>query len=292
MDQALLGLGELHVAREIVRDLEVDEAMDEILPAGLVLGMAALLGVEDQADVGIEGVVGARHEVAHVLLHPLVALREVDLDVVENLALAALHGEEHALEPGAQTRDLVREVERLRGVDALDIGVDRALAQLGVESAEADVALEQVLDQLPAAGAVELRRCEHLGPGGPGPSDEHERQQASDRADRPAVGRGPERVRDPTDMDEAFAHHCSHDRDRRWSRQVHRRIRVDFHSAPGPGELSPAKTSYARRPEIRECARPECNSPATVTDRPKGVRNASGTRPNPAQTSPNEAKRR
>ncbi len=142
-----------------------------------------------------------------------------------------------------------REVERLRRVDALDVGVDGALAQLGIESAEADVTLEQVLDQLPAARAVELLRREYLGPGGSGHSEEHERHEGrpSGRAWLRAAG-----VRSGFEIRGTQT---------RLGRIIPPMIetssgivrfpggsRADFHSAPWAGELSPVVTSYARRP--------------------------------------------
>jgi len=166
MDQLLLRLVELHVAAQIVGHLEVDEAFEQAQAIDIILGMAALVGVEDQTYVRIERVVLARYVGGHLVFHALVAPVEIALDIVEEFALAVLDREEHALQLTAQLLDLGAEEEGLRGIDAIDIGVDRSLAEFAVETAKTDMTLEQALDQIPAPGAGQLRRTERHRPRG------------------------------------------------------------------------------------------------------------------------------
>ena len=128
MDQFFLGFIEFHVATEIVRHLKVDQPFDELFAALFVFGMPALVGIQNESDVGVECVVFARQEFSDLLLHSLVASNEIGMELFEQLAFPILHAEEHATESKPQDVDLAAQEKGLRGVDALDVGFDGPFA--------------------------------------------------------------------------------------------------------------------------------------------------------------------
>ena len=96
--------------------------------ASSVLGMTAFVGIEDQLDRRVDGVVRIRDLGADLVLHALVALDEVGMELVEHFALLVLHAEEHAAQLQLEAVDLGAQEERVRRIDAVDVGVDRAFS--------------------------------------------------------------------------------------------------------------------------------------------------------------------
>ena len=226
MDQLLFGLRQLHVAFEVVPHLEVDQALHQFLATRVIDGVSPFLRIEDQHDVRVDCVGFVGNEVSDLALHAGITLVQVELEFVELLALVVLHIEEHTDQIRLESLDFIAEEEGLRGIDPFDVRVDRPLAKFWIQDVEADVSLQETVDEVVAAGAGELGRGE--GPRGPGGAqegaargDRQDRERHSIRARREGGVRSLLRRSASEARRSASTHHCSHDRERHWPRQVH-----------------------------------------------------------------------
>jgi hypothetical protein len=141
-DQLLLRLLQGSPVAHVVGHLEVHQTPQQVLALGVVLRVAALLGVEDDAGGGVDLVVFLEHVAAHELRRALVTQEQLLLDQRDAPAAAGLHVLEHARQGGPHPCHLRLGQQGAGGVLPEQVVLDDALLDLRGQLVVGDVVAE------------------------------------------------------------------------------------------------------------------------------------------------------